>query len=134
MTTANDPKAAPRAAPRSDPPAAAPGTPPVPEFTDAVDGYRQPMVTSLGVILGFLLAFLANWALNAERLPAVRDATDWVIAATLLFSTALFVTVLFRTLDNRIVPSPGLRYRATLKLYLVALVLVFLGLMTALFV
>lgn len=35
--------------------------------------YRQPMVTSIGIVLGFLLAFLANWAAQADaerRSPA----------------------------------------------------------------
>ena len=48
--------------------------------------FRQPMVTSLGIILGFLLAFLANWAAHDESAnePAVSTDSDWLIFATLL--------------------------------------------------
>ena len=104
-----------------------------PEYWDQIDGYRQPVVTSIGIVLGFLLAFLANWAVAADGEPAVATWADWAIVLTLLVSAAMFTLVLFRMLNNRIFASPGLRYQATLRIYLAAIVLAFFGLSTALF-
>lgn len=97
-------------------------------------GFRQPMVTSIGIILGFQLAFLANWALTAETVPAVVGLADTILALTFMISIALFTYVLFRVLDNRIFPNPGERYQFTLRVYLSALILAFSGLAVALFV
>jgi len=105
-----------------------------PVFAADIAGFRQPMVTSIGIIMGFQLGFLANWALTAETVPAVSGLADMVLALTFLASIAMFTFVLFRVLDNRIVPDPGLRYQATLRFYLAALLLAFSGLATALFV
>ncbi len=102
-------------------------------YEGEIAGFRQPMVTSIGILLGFQLAFLANWALTSETSPAVSGTVDTVLALAFLFSIALFTLVLFRILDNRIVELPGERYRVTLRLYLVALISAFSGLAAALF-
>ena len=39
-----------------------------------IKDYRQPLVTSLGVILGFLLGFLGQWVTETDF--ALRDASD----------------------------------------------------------
>lgn len=99
------------------------------EFDDDVAGYRQPMVTSIGIMFGFELAFLANWAVHEDESSALIDATDWIVALTLIASLSLMAIVLFRLLDNRIRPTPaGERYQATFKLYITSIVLSFLGL------
>ena len=41
--------------------------------------YRQPLVTSLGVILGFLIGFLAQWV--SEDDFALSGAADWLVFA-----------------------------------------------------
>lgn len=97
-----------------------------------VAAYRQPMVTSLGIILGFMLAFLANWASQASDAPAVETASDWLIFGALAVSIALLVVVLYRLLDNHVQPNPGERYQATVKLYMTGIVIAFLGLAAAL--
>lgn len=103
-------------------------------FDKEVASYRQPMVTSLGIILGFMLAFLANWASGDGDEPAVMFADDWLIFGTLAISIALFAVVLYRVLDNTIHPQPGERYRATLKIYMAAIIIAFLGLAAALLI
>lgn len=105
-----------------------------PRLENEVAGFRQPMVTSLGIILGFLLAFLANWAADADETPAVWSDSDYLIFLTLALSIGLFTAVLFRVLDNRIYPAPGERYRFTLLLYMAAIMIAFAGLAGALLI
>lgn len=105
-----------------------------PRFENEVAPYRQPMVTSLGIILGFILAFLANWAAGAEDGPAVESASDWLIFIGLGLSIVLSTVVLYRLLDNRVHPEPGVRYRATLQLYLGAIIVAFASLAAALII
>lgn len=97
-----------------------------------IAGYRQPMVTSVGIILGFLLAFLANWAVQADDTPALHSASDFVIALALFGSVVLFTTVLFRMLDNRIHADAGTRYQTTFRIYICGFLLAFSGLALAL--
>jgi hypothetical protein len=92
------------------------------------------MVTSIGIILGFQLGFLANWAAEADGAPAVSSAGDAILALTFLASICLFTLVLLRVLDNRKRADAGPRYAATLRLYLAALLTAIGGLVAALFV
>lgn len=98
--------------------------------------FRQPMVTSLGIILGFMLAFLANWAAHDESAdaPAISTDSDWLIFVTLCFSILLFVLVLYRLLDNRVHAQPAERYQRTLQLYMLAIAAAFAGLAAALLI
>ncbi len=47
---------------------------------------RQPMVTSLGIIMGFILNFLASWATEDEGRATVFTNADRAVAFTLLLS------------------------------------------------
>ncbi len=105
-----------------------------PTYEAEIAGFRQPMVTSIGIIMGFQLGFLANWALTAETVPAVSGLADTVLALTFMASIALFTLVLFRVLNNRTNPQPGMGYQRSLRYYLAALILAFSGLAVALFV
>lgn len=96
--------------------------------------FRQPMVTSIGIVLGFLLAFLANWAAGADAEPAISSASDYVIALALLGSCGLFTLALFRLLDNRVYPNPGERYQTSFRIYIFAFLLAFIGLAIALLI
>ena len=61
--------------------------------------YRQPLVTSLGVILGFLIAFLAQWISEDEwetatvgdfasaQLVAAKNAMNTGIAKMMMSTT-----------------------------------------------
>jgi len=104
------------------------------KYEAEVAAYRQPMVTSIGIILGFILAFMANWAAAADDAPAVSTPSDWIIALTLLGSVALFTTALFRLLDNRVHANAGERYQTTFRIYIFAFLFAFAGLAIGLFI
>lgn len=97
-------------------------------YENEVAAFRQPMVTSLGIILGFLLAFLANWAIDDDGGPVFGNLADAAVFVSLAGAIMLFTLVLFRLLDNRIHPEPGRRYQATFRLYIGAIILTFSGL------
>lgn len=95
---------------------------------------RQPMVTSLGIIMGFILNFLASWATEDEGRATVFTTADRAVASTLLLSIALMCIVLFRLLDIR---QPEhiqeQRYYRTFQLYVAAIVIAVSGVGLALF-
>ena len=103
-----------------------------PKYEDEIAGYRQPMVTSIGIVLAFLLAFLANWAAEATNAPAISTVSDAVVALALLGSVGLFTVALFRVLDNRVHDRAGERYQRTFRIYISAFVFSFVGLGVAL--
>ncbi len=96
--------------------------------------YRQPMVTSLGLIMGFLLNFLAGWAVHDNQVSEIKSIADVVVAATLLPSLVLMLFVLYRILDISH-PQENLEevYIITLRLYMTAIILAFCGVGVALF-
>lgn len=96
-----------------------------------VKDYRQPLVTSLGIILGFLLSYLAGWANASDGLP-LADAADVATLSTIVGAVALFVVVIWRML-NPALPrrDPLAYYRTTLRLYIVAIVIAFAGFLVA---
>jgi len=108
------------------------GEPPI--YEDEVAGYRQPMVTSIGIVMGFLLAFAANWAVSDHEGPALQDSVDWLVAGVILVSISLMVVVLARLLDNRRREATGRRYQTTFRLYIAAITIGLLGLTGALLV
>lgn len=96
--------------------------------------YRQPMVTSLGLILGFLLNFLANWATKDDNVSEMKSTADWIVASTLLPSLILMVIVLYRILDIRHQQETLEKvYILTFKLYMTAIVMALVGVGGALF-
>ena len=92
------------------------------------------MVTSIGIVMGFLLAFMANWAVAESGERALQDAVDWMVAVTILVSVGLMVVVLYRLLDNRVRPDQGARYQGTFRLYIAAIVTGLSGLTLALLI
>ncbi len=93
--------------------------------------YRQPLVTSLGVILGFLIGFLAQWV--SEDDFALSGAADWLVFAGCIAGAAILLRVLFRMLSPPDGGDPLLRYRRTLRLYLSGIAVAFLSLIVAAF-
>jgi hypothetical protein len=95
---------------------------------------RQPMVTSLGIIMGFILNFLASWATEDEGRSSVFTNADRAVAVTLLLAIVLMCIVLFRLLDIR---QPEHvqeeRYVRTFQLYVAAIVIAVSGVGLALF-
>ena len=105
------------------------------ELNPDIQSFRQPMVTSLGIILGFLLNFLANWATADDAQPALQTTADWLVALTLLFTLVLMVYVLFRILNNRYnKQDAGEYYQTTFRLYIVSILMSLVGLAAALFI
>lgn len=96
--------------------------------------YRQPMITSLGIIMGFLLNFLAGWATKEDQVSEIQNKADWIVALTMGPALVLMVLVLYRMLDMRH-PMERIEaiYMNTLRLYMAAIVLAFCGVAVALF-
>jgi hypothetical protein len=87
-----------------------------------IKDYRQPVVTSLGVILGFLLGFLGQWV--TEDQFALTNAADKLVFFGCLGAAALLLAALYRML--RPVPDAALAlqdYRATLGMYMTGITL-----------
>ncbi len=96
--------------------------------------YRQPMVTSLGIIMGFLLNFLAGWATRDDNSSELKSTADWLVASTILPSLVMMLVVLYLILDIRHAPENLERiYIRIFRLYIASIVLAFLGVGVALF-
>jgi hypothetical protein len=107
---------------------------PTPPLQGDIKDYRQPMVTSLGIIMGFLLNFLASWAVEDDVDSAIQTAADWSIVLTLLLAILLMLLVLYRLLNNRIDPADAARhYQTTFRVYIASLGIAFIGVIAALF-
>lgn len=104
-----------------------------PQITEDITPYRQPMVTSLAIFMGFFLNFLASWAVNDEGHPALTSLGDKIVAGTILVSIFGMGYVLYRLLDNRI-PAGGVgrHYQHTFRIYIGVIVIAFVGLALAL--
>jgi hypothetical protein len=86
--------------------------------------YRQPMITSLGILMGFLLNFIAGWATSEDDAPALVSLADYVVAISMLVALVLMTVVLARLLSPQ-TPSEAARthYQTTFRMYLSALAL-----------
>ena len=94
-----------------------------------IKDYRQPMVTSLGIIFGFLLNFLAEWGIkNGEP----ETTSEWLVLWVVVVALALMALVLFFILHpTRGSRDPGGYYLRVLRLYLAAICTAFAGLALA---
>lgn len=111
----------------TDPPSAPTDEAAPPPMHGELKDYRQPLVTSLGIILGFLLSYLAGWANAADGL-LLADTTDLVTFITLAIAVTLLVYVLWRMLNPRLpAGDPLVYYRTTLRLYIVGIAVAFAG-------
>ena len=95
--------------------------------------YRQPVVTSLGVIIGFLLGFLGQWV--TEENFALRGLGDYVTFFGTLLGVCLLFLALFRMLSPNTQPENALNvYRGVLKLYVLGVVIPFSSLVLSAFI
>jgi hypothetical protein len=78
--------------------------------------FRQPVVTSLGIVLGFLLGFLGQWV--TEETFALKSAGDHLVFLGTVLGALLLFVALFRMLSPLDDAKLALAtYRFTLKLY-----------------
>lgn len=97
-------------------------------FHGEVKDYRQPLVTSLGIILGFMLNFLAGWSNATEDGVVLESRADALLAATIAVSGGMLIVVLWRMLS----PYAGAaderaHYATTVRLYLLAVSISLVG-------
>ena len=105
--------------------------PPEHEMNHDMKDFRQPMVTSLGIILGFMLNFFGQWAIQDDGEIAVTTTADTVVAVRLIAAIAMMLWVLFRLLNNRYpLQRAGHYYLTTFRVYMLAILLAF-GAVTA---
>ncbi len=105
-----------------------------PPLQGDIKDYRRPMVTSLGIIMGFLLNFLASWAIEDDADSAIQTAADWSIVLALLLAILLMLFVLYRLLNNQIDPTHAAHdYQTTFRIYIISLGIAFIGVIAALF-
>ena len=84
--------------------------------------YRQPMVTSLGIIIGFLLGFLGQWV--TEESFALKTASDVLTFLGSVLGVILLLIALFRMLTpQESTDAAVMAYRNTLKLYAFGVIL-----------
>lgn len=86
--------------------------------------YRQPMVTSLGVILGFLVGFLGQWV--TEDNFALKNLSDYIVFFGCFLGAFLLFLALFKMLKPNIAAEHTLtHYRHTVLLYAMGVVVAF---------
>ena len=96
-----------------------------------IQNYRQPMVTAIGIILGFVLGFTGNWAT-----APVSETTlsDYFIMVGLFLSIVLLILALYRILNNNYPQEKtGAYYQKTLKIFILGLSIAFIGVLVSIF-
>jgi uncharacterized membrane protein YiaA len=99
---------------------------------DKIQAFRQPMVTATGIILGFVLNFVATWVKTDSLMG---DGLAYLIGICVLAGSACLILVLFRVL-NMDYPREQARqyYHRTLALFIAGITLAFLGVFMDMFV
>jgi hypothetical protein len=93
-------------------------------YIDKIQPYRQPMVTAIGIFLGFLLNFASGWTKDAQVTHRLRDV---VIGVSFAVALASLLVALFRVLRMYHAPDPVKFYRRTLVLFLLGISVPFLA-------
>jgi hypothetical protein len=78
--------------------------------------YRQPMVTSIGVILGFLIGFLGQWV--TEPAFHLSTASDHIVFAGSLMGVMLLLLALYRMLSPVLPKDVPTYYARTLQFFM----------------
>jgi phosphate starvation-inducible membrane PsiE len=96
-----------------------------------IQNYRQPMVTSIGIILGFVLGFTGKWATEPVEKTQI---TDYFVILGLFFSIVLLIISMYRILNNNYPKNNAAKYyKATLHLFIFGLSLSFIGVIVSIF-
>jgi hypothetical protein len=98
---------------------------------DNIKDYRSSLVTAIGIILGFVLGFTANWATQSVE---DTDWADYIIGIGLLASVVLQIIALYRILNNNY-PKNNVAnyYQRTLRYFILGLSIAFLGIIASIF-
>jgi hypothetical protein len=97
-----------------------------------IKDYRQPMVTSIGVILGFLMGFLGQWV--TEPAFHLSTAADYVVFAGSLTGVVLLLLALYRMLSPALPSDVATYYARTLQLYMGGIVVAFSSIVLSAFI
>jgi hypothetical protein len=90
---------------------------------DNIQPYRQPMITSTGIMLGFLLNFSSSWVKDPFSKEPLRVA---FVSISLTLSITLLVIVLYRIL-NMHYPKERVDqyYKRTLFMFIMGMIIPF---------
>lgn len=94
---------------------------PAPKPTIDLKDYRQPMVTAIGIMLGFLVGFLGNWV-SEPTFSLADDSAKIAFYGPLAGSVCLFVALL-RMLNIAPVTDVISYYQRTLHLFSLGVIL-----------
>lgn len=98
---------------------------------DNIQNYRQPMVTAIGIILGFVLGFTGKWATEPVSTTTI---SDYLVGFGFLASIVLLILALYRILNNNFPKeNTGVYYQTTLRLFILGLSLAFIGILASIF-
>lgn len=95
-----------------------------------IQHYRAPMVTAIGIILGFVLAAMGKWATE----PGEVGKNDWIVAVGFFIGISLLMTALYRILNNRFpqaLEQAEIYYHRTLQTFMLGIVCSFVGVLLA---
>lgn len=98
---------------------------------DTIQNYRQPMVTAIGIILGFVLGFVGKWSTEPVSETTI---SDYFVIIGLLMSIILLITALYRILNNDFPKdNVAIYYKKTLQIFIFGLSSAFVGVIVAIF-
>jgi polyferredoxin len=97
-----------------------------------IKDYRQPMVTSIGVILGFLMGFLGQWV--TEPTFKLASASDYMVFVGSLAGVVLLLVALYRMLSPALPTDVAQYYGRTLQLYMGGIVVAFSSMVVSAFI
>jgi hypothetical protein len=97
-----------------------------------IKDFRQPMVTSIGVILGFLIGFLGQWV--TEPAFDLAGVADYIVFAGTLAGVVMLLLALYRMLSPALPTDVARYYARTLQLYMGGIVVSFSSMVVSAFV
>lgn len=96
-----------------------------------IQNYRQPLVTSIGIILGFVLGFTGKWATETV---SETETSDYIVSLGLLASIILLIIALYRILNNNFPKENTAKYyQKTLRMFIIGVSCAFVGILISIF-